>query len=558
MKKAWALTKIYINSLYGISGFINSFKTNKKSAFKTIALILLILIGLLGTASAFIIYNIQLYDILRPINQQGIIISNSFIFAAMFTLIFGIVGIIATYFVDKEGDIILSMPLKPWNLLFAKFFTSYLYEAVLSLIIMATGVIVYGVKSGEGLLFYIISFIVSLLIPVIPLVVSYIVIIPLMKVANFLKKKDVVMIISGFIGALFGVVIQLSFQDTMMKMNKNPEVLREIFTFQNGMVSIASRIYPPSTWGTYAIIDISSTRGFTGLMLLLLTAAVAVILLHCFMSEMYLRSLIGSTEVRKSERKMTEKELKMGLRRRNILTSLLLREIRLMNREPIFFLNGPFVIFLIPAILGAMLFIQRDVIAAQLGTILRYNTSSYYSTLIVAGMGAFLGSMSSIASSAISREGKAFMYLKSMPIEPVKYINAKLLHAGIFGVMAGFITCAIGYFLMGVTIGGLMLAFIISQLLMLPSFICGLLLELTWPKLIWDNPQKAVKQNINVVIIIFGGMIFLYGTAAAVYFLLKTPIYGYLVLTIVLAVINVVLYACLISYGRKRFYEIEA
>ena len=42
MKKALALSKLYIDSLYGLSGFTSDLKTNKKAVLKKVSFVILI------------------------------------------------------------------------------------------------------------------------------------------------------------------------------------------------------------------------------------------------------------------------------------------------------------------------------------------------------------------------------------------------------------------------------------------------------------------------------------------------------------------------------------
>lgn len=557
MKKAWVLAKIYINSLYGISRLISDVKSNRKNALKVLGFLAIILVAVSGTATTFVALNIEMYKALAPFGQQGVIINSSIIIATVFTLIFGFIGIIATYYIDKEADIVLSMPFEPWHILFAKVSTNYVMEFLITAFLMGTGVIVYGVKSGAGVLFYIMYLIIALLIPVIPLVISYLIIIPAMKVGSIFKKKDVTMIVTSFLAMIAILVLQNVMTKTMMSLQKDPKLINEFFTKQDGLVSLIGRVYPPSAWGTFAITDVASTRGIMGLLLLIITGAIALLLLHLLMSKLYIQSVIGSGEVRKVARRYSDKELKGNLRGKSKLSSMVIREIKLMNREPVFFLNGPFIIILLPVLFGIMFAVQGGEVFKMVGKISEIPNSTYYGTLGIAGFGALLGGMASITPSAISREGKAFMFLKSLPIDPMQYINAKLIHGLIFGVLGGLISCAVGTILPGMKVQNFLLAFIISQLVIMPALLAGMIMELAWPKLIWDNAQKAIKQNLNVMISIFGEMIILYALVALVITVLKEPLTGYLALTIVPVVMSVVLYNFLKRYLQKRFYEIE-
>lgn len=555
MKKAWVLSKLYINSLYGISGFFNNLKVNRKDALKKIVFILLMAFAFSGSIGLFVTFNVKMYDYLKEINQQSVIITLTIIIASLMTLVFGMLGIITTYFVDKEGDIVLSMPIKAWQILSAKFASNYVYEAIVSLVIMATGFMVYGIKSGASPIFYIICLIVAALVPLIPLTIGYFVVIPLMRAGSILRKKDFTMILSGAIAIIFAVGIQYLTQ-LMVKTSTNPAAMAMKLVSKDGLVSLTGKIYYPSIWATYAITRCSEIGGFINLIVFAGISLSIVVLLVNLMSGVYAVSIVGSQEVNKSK-KYSEGTLREKLKGKGILVTLLDREIKLMNREPVFFLNGPLVIIIMPLIFGFALFMQKGDLSKQLESLSRMNNSSYYITLALAGISIFLGISVNITSTCISREGKAFDLLKSMPIEPKKYILAKLIHGLIFGVLATAMCIVIGEFIFGIGFASGILILIISLAVMLPVLIAGIIIEFAWPKLLWDNPRKAMKQNMNGVIVILGSMCLIGLLGYLVLGYLKEPSMGYITLIIAPILISIILYNFLMKYGDKRFYEIE-
>lgn len=556
MKKAWALTKVYISSLYGISGFIDDLKTNKKEAAKKIALVFLILFSLSGTVAMFVFINISLYDAFKSVNQEGLVITNSIIMASLLTLVFGVINVVATYFVDKEGDLILSMPLKPWNILFSKFAVNYITELLIALFIMLTGIIVYGVKSGEGAAFYIVSLIITAFVPVIPLVITYFIMIPIMKAASFMRKKDTAMILGGLVGVVLAIGIQI-FMQSFTKIQNNPQYLISKLASQNGLITIAGKAYYPSIWGTYAIIDAFSIKGLLSFLIFAAASFAIVCLLLCSMSNIYIQSILSGSEVKKSTKKLDEKQFEESFKGRSKLSSLFTREFKLMNREPIYFLNGPMIIIIMPVILAVVFFTQKSDMMKAFQDVMLQPNAIFYITLGVAAAGVFLGCSTSITSTCISREGKTFIFIKSMPIEPKQYIDAKLLHGILFGFISSIVSCTFGILLFNLPFINCIAAILISNSIMVPIFIAGIMLELKLPKLQWDNPQKAIKQNTNAVIIIFGQMFILFVLGFMIYKFLKTPPAAYTVLIIFPALISIYLHKLLLNYAEKRFYEIE-
>lgn len=556
MKKALALSKVYINTIFGLGSLINDIKRDKKTAAKKIGLFILIVMSMSGLVAMMVGFNSMMYKVLEPINQQRLVITTSIIAASLFTIIIGIVSIAATYFMGQEGDIILSMPFKPWNILLAKFSVNYLSELLAAIVIMATGVIVFGVKSGAGPLFYISSIVVTLIIPIIPVALCYLLIIPFMKLGGFIIKKDFLVILAGFIGIAFGIGMQLAIQ-SMINLQENPQLLIEKLTSPNGLVPLAGKAYYPSIWGTNAINSSFSISGISYLLLFLLVSIGAVVVLLGLMSKTYVKTLLSGSEVKKKTRKYSNKELQGSFKGRKPLYSMVIREIKLMNREPSFFLNGPMVIFIMPVILGFMVYIQKDALNQVVG-VLEAAKAGNMLIYAVALASVFLGVSVNITSTSISREGRAFMYLKSMPIEPVDYINGKLLHGLLFGVLGSLMVSCLGFLGLHMSFASALMAFVLGIVIMTPILIVGIIFELAWPKLIWDNIQKPMKQNINGVVIILGSFIVMGLIGMLVYNLRGEGIMPlYLGILISFAALSTALYWFLIKYSKKRFYDIE-
>jgi ABC-2 type transport system permease protein len=89
------------------------------------------------------------------------------------------------------------------------------------------------------------------------------------------------------------------------------------------------------------------------------------------------------------------------------------------------------------------------------------------------------------------------------------------------------------------------------------SCLAGILIDLNFPKLVWDNEQKAVKQNFNVVInmlastLMAGITIFI---SIALKFTLPMTI---LLIVILFGLLDLLLYNILSTVGVRLFEKIE-
>ena len=72
----------------------------------------------------------------------------------------------------------------------AKFLTVVVYEYLTELIMLFPILMVYGVKNGEGIGFYLMSAVVFLLVPVVPLIMASIIVMIIMRFTNIGRHKD--------------------------------------------------------------------------------------------------------------------------------------------------------------------------------------------------------------------------------------------------------------------------------------------------------------------------------------------------------------------------------
>jgi len=492
MNNGFRLLKIYLINSYGLNRFLGDLKYNKKRALKSIALILLILFSFSSLFGTYYLFNEKVYHFLKPIGQEGLLITISLIIASVITFIFGIITVISNYFLQLEGSLILALPIKKTELLLAKFLNTYLLEFLFALVILAIGLGVYGLNEKESMIFYLLSLIVALFVPIIPLVISYFIVVPIMKIGNFTKKKDLFMIIAGLLAILLGLAYQY-FINSLINLSSNQEELMRSLVNRNGLVNILGQIYYPSLLVSRGLINYDSFAGLAYLLVFIILAITLFVFMLSILAEFYYSSIIGSDEVSKRTKEKNDHRINFPVRPLN--QALLIREIKLMLREPIYLLNGPLVILILPIILIFTISFNSAKMN-QLFTLINNQTVNENISIIVGLIIMIMSSLTSITSTAISREGKAFYFVKSLPIKPMSLIMAKFHHGFIYGILVSLLT-SIFLLYLKFSIIEVLISIIIGLLLLANINFLGLIFELLWPKLIWDSPQKAMKQNMN-------------------------------------------------------------
>lgn len=103
---------------------------------------------------------------------------------------------------SKDLKILLRMPIKSKDILNAKLLNMIVSEYEMEIIMLAIPMIVYGIYTNVNLIFYLYMTIILLILPVIPILITSLVISIIMRFTNSIKNKSKVMYIT-IITAIF-------------------------------------------------------------------------------------------------------------------------------------------------------------------------------------------------------------------------------------------------------------------------------------------------------------------------------------------------------------------
>lgn len=108
---------------------------------------------------------------------------------------------------SKDLKILLRMPIKSKDILNAKLLNMIVSEYEMEIIMLAIPMIVYGVFTKVNIVFYLYMIIILLVLPVIPILITSLVISIIMRFTNSIKNKSKVMYITIIIAIfLIGII----------------------------------------------------------------------------------------------------------------------------------------------------------------------------------------------------------------------------------------------------------------------------------------------------------------------------------------------------------------
>lgn len=478
-------------------------RSRAKAVAKTIGIAALAVLLAADIGGVFFAQNWAMYRALKTAGLQGLLILNATTTASLLVFFLGFATALSTYTMSTAESFLLSLPVRPRHLLGAKICTVYLSEFVFAFLLMSTALGVYAWGERPAASFYVMGALGVLALPLLPIAFSYLVLVPLMTSARFLRNKNAVLIMGGVVGLAFALVFNFLFQSAASHMQDAAWLLAN-YAGSGGLLARAGKVYLPGLLLWHSV----NSGWLEGIGFSLLNLAVglgSVVVVACALGPAYASGLSRFGEMRLKKLASVHGFLGRRLRRSGLRRALFDREFRLMNREPVYFLNGPFVPILMP-IIAAVALVAQGANLRELTKALASLGGTPYLMLIAAGIGAFLGSSTSITCTAVSRDAKALSYLKALPVPPEDYGMAKFLHGFTFaayGAVLGGLGLGLGIGLdLPRALGAAFIALAISGLIN----VAGLWLDTANPWLEWDNPTAALKRNPNAVIVILGAM----------------------------------------------------
>lgn len=555
MNRVILLTKAFLRSNFGSE---NSIKRKEKKGW-TYA-------NIIAIAFAFIVFTVSIsamllgiYDALETIKQTGLLVALGYNIYALMVFIFGIMSVITVFYFAKDVEYVLPLPFKPWQISLAKFFSVLVYEYIVGIFIMVPVTVAYGYKSGAGIPFYLISILCFIAIPILPLIYSSLISMILMRFTGISKHKDGFRIIAGILAMVIALGINFVTNSMAQKGAKSLEALQSILAQgENSLINTMSNLFITSKLGAYAAVSNDMGKTLMNVLLLVVISLIAIIIFIVIANSFYLKGAIGASESYGKKNKLTTREIDKNIVQSSQLKTWVKKEFIVLLRTPAYLLNCVAIVVLLPIILGFSLIAEGN--SANTLDMLRgfLSNKEAYTIVLVATFGGILFTCGTnpAASTSISREGDKVFISKYLPVSYKTQINAKIISS----IMLNSITVVIviaGLMILRADFNIIAMVAVVSILVLYFSGASGVLIDLAAPKLIWDNEQKAVKQNLNslksmLIAIILGAV-----TIAPIIILQVNLSIAFLLIFFLFLIADIVLYKLIGTLGVEWFKRLS-
>ena len=434
---------------------------------------------------------------------------------AVFLGVFG--SVFNTYtglYRSKDNDLLLSMPIPPWEILFVRLCTIGLLGLLFEALAFVPAVVVYAVQapfSAPGLVFQILLiFELALLVTVLTCLLGWVVAL----IAGRMKHKT-----------FATVALSLLFMGAYFYFYSSAYKILGAILMNTEKISAVMR-----SW-LFLFYHVGRAAEGNVLSMLLVTAVIAVLfgLTVWILGRSF--SKIATDQRGAAKAVYREKRAKTW----SVQSALLFKEFRRFLSSPVYMLNcgfGTIFMLVAPIAAGVKADALRDVLAVFGDGIVPLLP------LILAAALCMLASMNDSTAPSISLEGRSLWIVRSFPVRAWDVLAAKLKLHLILTVPLLVVSSAVFAFVFRLSVPGAILATVAGVLFVVVEGCFGLAMNLLMPNLTWTNESVPVKQSAPVMLTLFGGwgLVVLLGV-------LYIPLSEVLAPTLYLALVCVILLA---------------
>lgn len=466
-----------------------SFSLGTKKKASTILLLLLLSFSFIPVLySLYEVFSMGL-ELCLPFRQTATITTLVLQLCSILIFMFGIFIIPSFYYFGEDIEVLLRLPLKPHEIIASKFVQCYVSEFIFVLFVMIPFGFAYFHLFDFSLITFLLMILITLILPIYPLIICSIIVMVLMRFTPFFANRDRFQLIAGFLGVVFALGLSWGINQ-LFEQTSQSEIVYLFISGDNKLATLFTYLFPALSLGAHTIVDMDwfSLLGFIGF---------HIITFGCFLviaKFLYFKGVIGISQTSSKQAKNKQHKLKHKVQ--SPYFSYLKKEIIMLLKTPTYALNcvGMVLIFPISILIG---FISGSG-DLDFSIFANLDYQGYEGLMFIIGLcgGLLFASFNLTSSTALSREGKNYTFMKYIPVSYKIQMLAKISSGIIFSLLMMIFTFGFAIYLFPYLPLHYYIIMIISSIVALVFFnFIALILDFIHPKLIWDNEAEAVKQN---------------------------------------------------------------
>ncbi|MBC8530431.1 putative ABC transporter permease subunit [Gehongia tenuis] len=486
--------------------------------------------------------------------------STLFIGSFVVVLLFGVMYLLSFVFLAKDIAFYAALPISQRRVFMARFLQVLLAEIGTQFLMLMPVLVINGIHTGGDVLYYLKGLVLILFAPCVPLAVGGVLSLLVMPIVNFFRSRQFLLALFQMLIILIPAMAYGYFAQTLM-MNLESGGMTAFLLGQSDLIHMVAGSYPPAGWAATALLD-SSANGLMNLLYFVLLSVAVLIPTALIAGRLYYRSVLVQSESSKGRSRGAGK---ISYKRKSPVWAFMVRDFRDILRTPIYAMNCLAQIVVLPLMIGVMAFsMGRDSaeVMDQLSLLLA-QVPLPLSALVFGAVALFFSGMIAVAASTcISREGKTFWQAKSLPVPGSKQVAGKFLCALIIALIGVAVLMVLVWAFVPVSPLVPLLGAVVCLPVLIVQLALQVMIDLARPKLMWNSPAEAVKQNMNSMFGMLVAALVMVALGFVAYMLIfraaMDPAIVFVIVTAVSAIAAVLCYAGMLRMADRRYVQIEA
>ncbi|MDG4656984.1 ABC transporter permease [Ectobacillus antri] len=534
MHKIWRLTNVLLKMSYA-----EWFASKKKVALYLFSYVMLLGVGFIffGTMS----YGV--YGVFAQYGQQKALLGIGLAVASIWVFLTSVTSVLTVFYYEDDIENLLPLPLQPSQIVTAKFLTVLLTQYVLSSFFVIPILVIYGVLSGAGIVYYLYSVVIYATFPIIPLVLISLLLMVLMRFTNLSKNKDRGRLIVGLFSILFVVGINVFMQ--WNNRSASQEQVENLLTGGSGEILVSMTTYFPTTYfAATGLSQYNTAMGLLYVLIFIVISMMAFILFYVTAQTYYLKGVIGLSGGVAKRKKVGTAAYEKQVKQTSKWLTYVKKELRMLMRTPAFFLNCVIQGLTTPIIFFFAFFQQNGSIEWMKRIVTNPDQAGLaLGVAFCAGM--FLLSSNMTATTSFSRDGSSWFVNRYLPIAPQTILFAKIFASWLVSVSILALFGIVMVALVKVSLLFVTLWFVLCLNGLWLTNMIGVRWDAKTADVHWENEQKLFKGrytllwNLLVNFLIAAATV---GIVLVLYFILHAGIWmTFFVLLFVYGIVNVII-----------------
>ncbi|MBQ0014162.1 MAG: hypothetical protein KBS82_02415 [Oscillospiraceae bacterium] len=486
-----ALTKAFIKSL-------SMSKSNDKRTRITMKVIVAVVVLFIFVPVAIFcsLMTYSLVDNLSYFHIQDLGVAMVFHMISLFSLFFGFNVIFSEFYFSSDIEFVRPWPVKAWELVASKFTVSFYVDNAMQVFMVIASLVGFFFAAKPGVMSYVASVFATITLPILPLCYCGILSMIVMRFTKAIKNKEGVQRVSAVVLAFLILIFVILFR--VLASNAEDAVHFFVTETNSPFVEYMNKIFPTVHFISRAI----AFGSVTDLLIYLLINVFAIALMLLVAELLYFKGFENLVSNGKAKARSFSALMEKSIQT-TPFKAYFKKELMILVRTPSFFTNCVIPNFIWPVFV--LIILKMQTYDASLTALRMYNTNrpKIVGFFLIVGSVVFsliMTSLNSIASNAISREGKHFQFMKYIPVPYDMQWDIKVLVSFLLTFIGIWMYLLPACILIHINVIYVLVAIALSILSITFGSYMGVYIDSIQPKLVWDDELSVLRENTNVAL----------------------------------------------------------